>query len=190
MIILIVIVVFGGLIFLFVFMFVLANKKLYVYEDLCIDMVEDMLLYVNCGVCGYFGCCFFVEVLVGGEVLLGKCMVSFEEVWEWIVGYLGVVLGNEDCKVVCLACVGGVNVVWVRVQYEGMWSCQVVVLVSGGGKGCFWGCLGYGDCEVVCDFDVIQMDEQGLLVVDIDKCMVCGDCVEVCFKGLFFLEFL
>ena len=36
--------------------------------------------------------------------------------------------------------------------------------------------------------DAIQMDEQGLPVVDIDKCTACGDCVEACPKSLFSLE--
>ena len=61
-------------------------------------------------------------------------------------------------------------------------------MVSGGGKGCFWGCLGHGDCETVCDFDAITMNEFGLPVVDVDKCTACGDCVEVCPKGLFSLQ--
>ncbi|MEZ4984391.1 MAG: 4Fe-4S binding protein [Saprospiraceae bacterium] len=58
----------------------------------------------------------------------------------------------------------------------------------GGGKGCFWGCLGFGDCAVVCDFDAITMNSHGLPVVDVDKCTACGDCVEACPKGLFSLQ--
>jgi electron transport complex protein RnfB len=178
----------GGLTFLLALMLVLANKKLYVYEDPRIDKVEDMLPHANCGACGYPGCRPFAEALVGGEALPGKCTVSSEEARERIAGYLGVALGNEDRKVARLACAGGANVARVRAQYEGMRSCQAAALVSGGGKGCSWGCLGYGDCEVVCDFDAIQMDEQGLPVVDTDKCTACGDCVEACPKGLFSLE--
>jgi ferredoxin len=60
--------------------------------------------------------------------------------------------------------------------------------VGGGGKGCAWGCLGLGDCEVVCDFDAIHLDRHGLPQVDADKCTACGDCVEVCPKGLFSLQ--
>ena len=35
---------------------VLANKKLYVYEDPRIDVVEEMLPHANCGACGFPGC--------------------------------------------------------------------------------------------------------------------------------------
>ena len=38
--------------------------------------------------------------------------------------------------------------------------------VAGGGKGCFWGCLGLADCEEACDFDAIRMNDHGLPVVD------------------------
>jgi ferredoxin len=75
-----------------------------------------------------------------------------------------------------------------RARYEGMKSCRAASLVSGGGKGCTWGCLGLADCEVVCDFDAITMNAHSLPVVDADKCTACGDCVEVCPKGLFSLQ--
>src|SRR5512145_2522222 len=74
-----------------------------------------------------------------------------------------------------------------RARYDGVKSCRAASLVSGGGKGCSWGCLGLADCEVVCDFDAITMNRHGLPVVDEDKCTACGDCVEVCPKALFSL---
>jgi len=188
MTILIAIAALGGLTFLLALMLVLANKKLYVYEDPRIDAVEDMLPHANCGACGYPGCRPFAEALVSGEALPGKCTVSTEEGRERIANYLGVALGGSERLVARLACAGGANVARLQAQYEGLESCRAATLVSGGGKGCSWGCLGYGDCEVVCDFDAIIMDAQGLPVVDMDKCTACGDCVEACPKDLFSLE--
>ena len=188
MTILIAIAALGGLTFLLALMLVLANKKLYVYEDPRIDAVEEMLPHANCGACGYPGCRPFAEALVKGEALPGKCTVSTEEGRERIANYLGVALGGDERLVARLACAGGANVARLQAQYEGLESCQAAALVSGGGKGCSWGCLGYGDCEVVCDFDAITMDAQGLPVVDVDKCTACGDCVEACPKDLFSLE--
>jgi len=167
---------------------VLANKKLYVYEDPRIDNVEDMLPHANCGACGLPGCRPFAEALVSGNTLPGKCTVSSEESREKIASYLGVSLGAEEKQVARLACAGGTNVSRNKANYIGMESCSAASLVSGGGKGCFWGCLGLGDCEVSCDFDAIQMDEHSLPIVNINKCTACGDCVEACPKGLFSLE--
>jgi Fe-S-cluster-containing hydrogenase component 2 len=67
-------------------------------------------------------------------------------------------------------------------------SCRGAALVSGGGKGCTWGCLGFGDCAEVCEFDAIHLDAHGLPVVSESKCTACGDCVTVCPKHLFSLH--
>ena len=75
-----------------------------------------------------------------------------------------------------------------RARTPGIKACQASSLVSGGGKVCFWCCLGHGDCDVVCYFDYITMNAFGLPVVDVDKCTACGDCVEVCPKDLFSLQ--
>ena len=178
----------GGLTLILAIMLMVANKKLYVYEDPRIDEVEGMLPHANCGACGYPGCRPFAEALVSEEVLPGKCTVSSEEGQEAIAVYLGVALGGEEKQVARLACAGGTNVARNRANYDGLKSCRAASLVSGGGKGCFWGCLGFGDCDAVCDFDAIHMDEHGLPVVDIEKCTACGDCVEVCPKDLFSLQ--
>ncbi|MBV6655926.1 MAG: RnfABCDGE type electron transport complex subunit B, partial [Mameliella sp.] len=124
MIILTAIAALGGLTLLLALMLVMANKKLYVYEDPRIDIVEDMLPHANCGACGYPGCRPFAEALVGGQTLPGKCTVSAEEARERIAGFLGVALGGEERRVARLACAGGANVARLRAQYEGMESCQ------------------------------------------------------------------
>jgi Na+-translocating ferredoxin:NAD+ oxidoreductase subunit B len=162
-----------------------ANKKLYVFEDPRIDQVEDMLPHANCGACGFPGCRPFAEALVSGTALPGKCSVSSDEGRAAIASFLGVSLGAEEKRVARLACNGGMNVAINQAYYKGVSSCQAATLISGGGKACTWGCLGYGDCEVVCDFDAISMNEFGIPVVDVQKCTACGDCVEACPKGLF-----
>ena len=178
----------GGLTFLLAMLLIVANKKLYVYEDPRIDTVEDMLPHANCGACGFPGCRPFAEALVGGKALPGKCTVSSDEGRERIAGFLGVDVGAGEKQVARLACAGGVNVARNRAQYQGLQTCQAASLVSGGGKGCFWGCLGFGDCDVACTFDAIHMNAFGLPVVDEDKCTACGDCVEACPKDLFSLQ--
>jgi len=178
----------GGLTLLLAVMLVIANRKLYVYEDPRIDQVEEMLPHANCGACGYPGCRPFAEALVRGESPPGKCTVSTEEGRASIAQFLGVDPGAEERLVARLACAGGTNVAINRAQYVGIESCQAATLISGGGKGCFWGCLGHGDCESACDFDAIAMNEHGLPVVDPAKCTACGDCLEVCPKDLFSLQ--
>ena len=175
----------GGLTLALATLLVVANRKLHVYEDPRIDVVEDMLPHANCGACGYPGCRPFAEAVVGGEISPGKCTVSPDEERTRIADYLGVDVGAAEKQVARLACAGGSNVARNHAAYQGLQSCRGATQVSGGGKGCFWGCLGLSDCEVVCDFDAISMNDQHLPVVDEDLCTACGDCVEVCPKDLF-----
>lgn len=178
----------AALSFLFASLLVLAHRKLRVDEDPRIDAVHQLLPQTNCGACGFPGCLGFAEAMVGGSVLPGKCTVINEEDREFIARFLGVDAGAEEKVVARLACAGGVNVARNRAHYEGLRSCRAAALVAGGGKGCFWGCLGFGDCEVVCDLDAIVMNEHELPVVIEDLCTACGDCVDACPKDLFSLH--
>jgi len=167
---------------------VLANQKLYVEEDPRIDIVEEMLPHANCGACGFPGCRPFAEGLVQGDVLPGKCTVSDEEGRASIATFLGVDVGAEEKRVARLACAGGTNVARDHAHYHGPMTCRAATQVAGGGKGCFWGCIGLDDCYEACDFDAIRMDAHSLPVVDEAKCTACGDCVAACPKDLFSLH--
>ena len=165
-----------------------ANKRLYVYEDPRIEQVEELLPKSNCGACGTAGCRNFAEQVVDGKIEPAKCTVNAPDMNAYIAKYLGVSMGDVVKRVARLACAGGKHVARVRARYEGLDTCRAAATVGGGGKDCAWGCLGLGDCSVVCDFDAIAMDSHGLPVVDVDKCTACGDCVEVCPKALFSLQ--
>ncbi len=169
-------------------MLAFANRKLYVYEDPRIEEVENRLPKSNCGACGQAGCRAFAEKAVAGEVAPAQCTVSSPSQHAEIAAFLGVDAGAVDQRVARLACAGGRHVAYLRARYAGHDSCRAAAVVSGGGKECAWGCLGLADCARVCSFGAIQMDLHGLPVVNADKCTACGDCVEVCPKGLFSVE--
>lgn len=167
---------------------VLGNYWFHVEDDPRIVAVEDMLPHTNCGACGYPGCHAFAQALVSGKALPAGCTVGSAADHARIASYLGVAVGEQEKQVARLACAGGSNVARVRAHYEGLGSCAAAALVAGGGKACFWGCLGLGDCEVACDFDAIKMDSHALPQVDADRCTACGDCVKACPKDLFSLH--
>ncbi len=178
----------GGLTIVLASLLVVANRWLHVEQDPRIDVVEGMLPHTNCGACGFPGCRAFAEALVARETLPGKCSVSAPSEHVRIASYLGVDVGAQERRVARLACAGGNNVARNRAHYEGMGSCAAAALVAGGGKACFWGCLGLADCERACDFDAIEMNAHQIPVVSEDRCTACGDCVEACPKDLFSLH--
>ncbi len=181
------ILILGGVGLTFAILIALANKRLKVWEDPRIDVVASMLPNANCGACGLPGCRAFAEQAVAGTIAPAKCTVSTEEGVLAIANYLGVDKGAAVKRVARLRCAGGTDVAVQRAEYRGIRSCAAAAAVAGGGKGCTWGCLGLGDCEVSCDFDAIRMSATGIPVVDPARCTACGDCVEACPKDLFVL---
>ena len=177
-----------GLTFILAILLVLAYRKLSVYEDKRIGIVEELLPKNNCGACGFASCAMFAEALVGGEAVPGSCTVSTEQDKEKIAGFLGVDVGDVDRLVARLACAGGSNVAPYRAQYIGVQTCAAAAQIAGGGKDCMWGCLGMGDCEVSCTFDAIHMNQHDLPIVDEGLCTACNDCIEACPKDLFSLQ--
>lgn len=181
------ILILGGVGLTFAILIAAANRRLKVWEDPRIDVVASMLPNANCGACGLPGCRAFAEQAVAGSIAPARCTVSSEEGVLAIANYLGVDRGEATKRVARLRCAGGHDVAVQRAEYRGLATCAAAAAVAGGGKGCTWGCLGLGDCEVSCDFDAISMNGAGIPVVDPDKCTACGDCVDACPKDLFVL---
>ncbi|MGL5750823.1 MAG: 4Fe-4S binding protein, partial [Paraclostridium sp.] len=55
--------------------------------------------------------------------------------------------------------------------------------LNGGAKSCRYGCLGLGTCVNACNFDAIKIID-GVAIIDEDKCVMCGKCIDVCPKGV------
>jgi Na+-translocating ferredoxin:NAD+ oxidoreductase RNF subunit RnfB len=163
----------------------IANRRLKVYEDPRVEEITDMLPGNNCGACGLPGCRAFAEKAVLGDVVPSDCTPSGAETAQLIADVLGVDVGDTEQRVARLHCAGGTNVSLQLADYRGHQSCRSASAVGGGTKGCRYGCLGLADCEVVCTFDAIHMSDSGLPVVTPDLCTACGDCVDICPKGLF-----
>jgi Fe-S-cluster-containing hydrogenase component 2 len=114
--------------------------------------------------------------------------VSSPSAVENIASFMGVEAVVGEKVVARLLCAGGKNEAHNLADYKGSLStCRGEAMIAGGPKQCSWGCLGLADCERICDFDAIHMNDDALPVVDIIKCTACGDCVEICPKNLFVL---
>lgn len=162
-----------------------AYKLLKVEEDPRLAHTEEMLPGTNCGACGEPGCLPFATKLVDNEVEPSACTVASSDDIEAIADFLGVDAGKATKRVARLHCAGGRREAFQIAEYHGFESCRAAAVVSGGGKGCSWGCLGLSDCDIACDFDAIHMNENGLPVVDVELCTACGDCVDACPRDLF-----
>lgn len=179
--------VLGGVATVFGVAISVVNARFRVWEDPRIDAVRDLLPGADCGACGRAGCRAFAQAVIGGGAVPAECTVMGPDEQEDVADYLGISAGSADRRVARLLCAGGRDVAPYKARYHGIESCAAAAAVTGGGKACPWGCLGYADCAVSCDFDAIEMSPFGLPVVDVDRCTACGDCVEACPLGLFVL---
>ena len=166
----------------------IAQKKFRVEEDPRIDQVEDVVPGANCGGCGYPGCRAFSEAVVTGEAPADGCPVGGQETAEAVAEILGIEIEESERQVAVLMCRGTDEAAKRKADYRGIRQCYAASLVQSGDKHCSYGCLGYGDCVDVCGFDALKIGEEGLPVVDREKCTGCGQCVKACPKGLFELH--
>ncbi len=175
----------AGLGLFFGLLLAVSNRLLKVAEDPRIEGTNELLPGSNCGACGEPGCLAFAEKVVKGEISPGGCTQCSPEQVEEIAHFLGVDAGVQEKRVARLSCAGGRGQANQIAEYQGFEGCRAAALVSGGGKGCSWGCLGLGDCEMACQYGAIQMNANGLPQVDPDKCVACPDCTNACPRDLF-----
>lgn len=164
-----------------------ASHHFKVEQDPRVGKVEDALPGANCGACGYAGCESFAEAVVKGDAPVGGCPVGGENVAEDIADIMGADSESSEKVVAELLCGGGVKETKKEGKYEGIESCKAAHQVNGGEKVCQYSCLGFGDCEAICPFDAIEMSENGLPVIDPDKCTGCGKCIEECPRNILML---
>lgn len=144
--------------------------------------IREQLPGNNCGGCGYAGCDALAKAIVDGEAPITGCPVG----GATIANAIGKIMGEtaEAIKYTAyVKCSGNTDVADKRFNYVGPVSCREASAVSGGNKACSYGCLGYGSCVKVCEFDAIHI-ENGIAVVDKEKCVACGKCISECPKKL------
>ena len=157
-----------------------CSERFKVKSDAKEKKIYEALPHVDCGGCGYIGCREFAKALVLSKESPGKCMVADKEAIEEIAGIMKTKAEESERVVAFVRCRGGVDVSPRNGRYSGIKDCAAVSDAFGGDKKCSFGCLGYGSCEKVCKFGAIRIGKDGVAIVDPQKCVGCGVCVEAC----------
>jgi len=162
-----------------------AAKKFAVKVDPVVEAVRDTLPGANCGACGFAGCQGYAEAVAKDpNVSPGLCAPGKADVAALIAKITGKAAPELVPLVAMVYCRGGECMAGRKFKYTGVKDCRAAVLVGGGDKNCWFGCLGYGSCARACPFDAIKMDSENLPVVDHEKCTACGVCVATCPKQI------
>ncbi|MEA4984482.1 Electron transport complex subunit RsxB [bioreactor metagenome] len=168
-----------------VILFVVA-KKFHVFEDPRIDEVEQALPAANCGGCGFPGCRGFADACVKSDELGDLfCPVGGNDTMKKVAEILGKDAVAKAPTVAVVRCNGTCEHRPRNNEYDGVKHCFIAHNLYSGETNCSWGCLGFGDCELSCEFDAIKVNPiTKIPEVDDDKCTSCGACVRACPKLL------
>jgi len=161
----------------------LAAKLFQVEVDQKVIDVRNALPGANCGACGFAGCDAMANAIASGQAPVNGCPVSNDEGHKKIAAIMGVNAEVADKKVAHVMCQGCDSVATKKYNYSGVLDCKAAAAIAGGNKSCDKGCLGFGNCKAVCDFEAITMVD-GLAVIDKEKCTSCGKCIEECPKAV------
>lgn len=170
-----------GLVFGFVLAF--ANKKFSMEVNPLIEMVEDVLPKGQCGSCGYAGCKAYAEAVVSNpDVPPNLCIPGKDIIAKQVAELTGKAAEETEPRISHIKCKGCVDKAARSYDYEGIQDCVAASLLQGGPKVCSYGCLGFGTCVKSCPFDAMTLGENGLPIIDENKCTGCGKCETVCPK--------
>lgn len=167
---------------LFAILLGVASRVFAVEEDERIPLVRECLPGANCGGCGFPGCDGLAAAIVAGEAPVNGCPVGGAACAAKVAEVMGVEAQTGVRNIAHVYCNGGCNAI-DKTRYEGLQDCAAAARVAGGPKGCAFGCLGLGSCVNVCAFDAIHV-VNGVALVDNEKCVACGKCVDACPKRL------
>ena len=158
----------------------IAAKVFHVEVDERELFVRELLPGNNCGGCGYAGCDALAKAIALGEAPVSACPVASSEIHAQIGELMGKAVENNERKVAFVQCNGSCDKTKVNYNYHGVADCRKAAMVPGrGGKVCSYGCMGYGSCVRVCEFDAIHV-VNGVAFVDKEKCKACGKCIIEC----------
>jgi electron transport complex protein RnfB len=159
-----------------------ASRKFHVPVDLRIDEINNALPAANCGGCGYVGCAEYAEAVVNDGVAPDLCPVGGSATTEAIGKIMGIEVSDSHPQRPVVHCVAKRPQRLKQHEYRGEMTCHGANMVAGI-QGCPYGCLGYGDCVNVCDYDAIHIVD-GLATIDYQKCIGCGACTKVCPRNI------
>ncbi len=161
----------------------IAAKKFHVAVDDRVEQVKENLPGANCGGCGFAGCEAFADAIVNSGAKITNCGVCNASQIDAIAKIMGVEADVSEKQIAFVRCQGNNAYAKTKYNYEGIKTCKDAHLVNGGPKTCKYGCLGYGDCENVCQFGAIEIVD-GLAVINNEKCTGCGTCSHACPRSI------
>ncbi len=169
-------------------MLVVAATLFGVKEDEKFIKIRDALPGANCGACGYTGCDGYAKALAENpKVKTNLCIPGGDSCAKEIADILGVAPANVVEQVAFVHCNGNCENAPNVAIFEGSGTCKAAKQVFGGPSSCNYGCLGFGDCTAVCQYDAIHIIDS-IARVDPSRCTGCTLCAKACPNNIITLK--
>lgn len=160
------------------------SKVFAVEVNQTVEQVKEALPGANCGACGFTGCEAYANALVAdGELATNLCIPGGADTITQIGEILGRSSEAQEPIVAEVYCQASAEYTTALFEYDGLHSCAACNMYYAGRSKCNYGCLGFGDCAIVCPYGAIAVVD-GVAQVDADKCVGCGICAKACPKGI------
>ena len=158
----------------------ILSKIMYVAVDERVTKINAALPGTNCGACGFPGCMGYASALVESpDTKSNLCAPGGADTVVQISEILGIESEAFSSKFAVIHCGSDADTQKKKMIYTGIQTCYAAATVFCGESACAYGCLGYGDCKLVCPFDAICI-VNGLAYVNRKLCTGCGLCVAAC----------
>lgn len=161
-----------------------ASKVFEVKVDERIEKIGEVLPQANCGACGYAGCGDYANAIIEKNAPSNLCKPGGIKTAEAISKITGSDNSAEIIpEVAVLHCSGDCRATGIKYNFTGIRTCASVKRFYSGNSTCSFGCVGFGDCINVCEFNAITIRDD-IAHINPDLCFGCGSCAKVCPNGL------
>ena len=171
----------GGIGLILGILLALISHFFSVPEDQRTKKIRGSLPGANCGACGFKGCDDYAAAVSEGKAKPNLCIPGGGSTASALSEILGTEVSSAEKKIAFAHCNGNCKATTKKFEYDGVKTCRAASAIYGGPNACLYGCLGFGDCAVVCPSDAICIKD-GIAHIDPNACIGCGACVSACPK--------
>ena len=173
----------GGIGLLCSVLLVIATHFFRVEEEEKTKQIRECLPGANCGACGYSGCDQYAKAVALDKAAPNLCIPGSVSVAQMLSEILGVDISVDVPKVAFVKCNGNCTAATKKATCDNLYSCKITATLYGGPNACLSGCLGCGDCAIVCPSNAICLKD-GIAHINPRLCIGCGMCIKECPKNI------